>query len=110
MKNKVTKIALVIAVLMTLTETNLSFSNDVQEDSRNEIPIRDKTYNLIQKRKKEAESLFFEGLELHKKGQKLNREDLIIEGQLKKKISRERLSYLKEQELKHKNREETDVK
>ncbi len=75
-----------------------------------EIPIRDKMHYLIQKRKKEAEALIFEGIELKKKGYKENREELTAEGNFKKKIGQEQLLYLKEAEIKHKNRDEVYVK
>lgn len=79
-------------------------------DIENEIPIRDKTYLLIQKRKKEAEALFFEGVELKKKGYQENNEEFTAEGNLKRKMGEDQLQYLKEQEVKHKNRDEVYVR
>lgn len=74
------------------------------------IPIRDKTFKLIQKRKKEAENLIYEGIELKKRGNIENNEELTEEGNLKKRMGTEELSRLKEEELKHKNRDEVYVR
>ena len=77
---------------------------------RHSIPIRDKTFNLIQKRKKEAENLIYEGIELKKKGYKEKNEELTEEGNLKKRIGTDALKHLREEELKHKNRDEVYVR
>lgn len=100
-----------ILILILLSSQNISFANSSGEiDIESEIPIRDKTYYLIQKRKKEAEDLVFEGIELKKKGYKENSEELTAEGNIKKKIGEEQLIYLKDAEIKHKNRDEVNVK
>lgn len=100
-----------ILILVFLTCPVSVFANSKNEiDIENEIPIRDKTYYLIQKRKKEAEELIFEGIELKKKGYEENNEELTAEGNAKKKIGQEQLLYLKEAEIKHKNRDEVYVR
>lgn len=105
------KFLLTLICLTLFALQGISFANVEKEiNIENEIPIRDKTYNLIQKRKKEAEDLIFEGVELKKKGYEENNEELTAEGNLKKKIGEDQLIFLKEEEIKHKNRDEVNVR
>lgn len=62
-----------------------------------EIPIRDEAYKMMEKRKKEAQELIVEGLDLIKAGQRKKNESLITKGRIKKEIGEKQLQVLKDQ-------------
>ena len=73
-----------------------SSSNQIQPTQEN-IPIFDNVDKHIQKRREEAYKLVQEGKKLIKKGEKKNRQDLIVRGKIKKDIGEKQLQVLKEQ-------------
>ena len=62
-----------------------------------EIPIRDTTFQIMERRKIEAHKLISEGLEMMRKGEKKKDETLITKGRIKKEIGEKQLQVLKEQ-------------
>ena len=79
---------------------------DMQNSAVEEIPVRDSAYNLIQKRRQEAQKLIVEGRDLIRKGEKNRNKNLLIKGQLKKEIGEKQLKVLKEQEVERRKENE----
>ena len=106
------KIILLILVLI-FVQHDFAFANIFSMDYGNgssgqpgqnadDIPVRNEAYKLVQKRKKEAQELIFEGRQLIKKGEKKKDKNLITKGQIKKEIGEKQLHVLKEQEQNNK--------
>lgn len=62
-----------------------------------DIPIRDESFKIMERRKMEAHKLISEGLGLMREGEKKNNETLITKGRIKKEIGTKQLQVLKEQ-------------
>ena len=74
-----------------------SSSSGNAEPAADEIPLRDATYKMIERRKEEAHKLISEGLDLMREGEKKKDEALITKGRIKKEIGQKQLDVLKEQ-------------
>ena len=90
------------------TQQGPKANNQEQSNGAEEIPLRDNTYNLIQKRQQEAYELIFQGRELIKKGQKKNDEELITKGKIKKEIGEKQVKALKAQMEQNKNEDQNN--
>ena len=74
-----------------------SSSSGSQQVATEEIPIRDKTSKIMERRSIEARKLISEGLSLMREGEKKKDETLITKGRIKKEIGQKQLQVLKEQ-------------
>ena len=82
-------------------------SSQNQEDL---IPVRDKTYVLIQKRKKESNELLIESERMILKAKAIKDSSLLAEGELKKQVAQKEIIRLEAEEKKHKDRDITYVR
>ena len=85
-----------IAGLFDKIQPSSSSSGNSQSPA-DEIPIRDKTFQIMERRKIEAHKLVSEGLEIMREGEKKKDETLITKGRIKKEIGEKQLQVLKEQ-------------
>ena len=85
-----------IAGLFDKSQSSSSSSGNAQLPA-DEIPIRDKTFQIMERRKIEAHKLISEGLEMMREGERKKNETLITKGRIKKEIGEKQLQVLKEQ-------------
>ena len=85
-----------IAGLFGKSQASSSSSGNAQSPA-DEIPIRDETFKIMERRKMEAHKLVSEGLEIMREGEKKKDTNLISKGRLKKEIGQKQLQVLKEQ-------------
>ena len=85
-RNLVNSIVLSIIVLSLFVNVALA----------QEIPLRDKSYKILQKRQSEAKELIKEGRKLIKKGKKKNDQELVTKGEIKLEIGQKQLKLLQE--------------